>query len=246
MNDTHANARPATVADTTCIVLAGGLGTRLRDTIGPVPKCMAPVCGRPFLDYLLRRLHRNRFRKIVLSLGYLHEQVETWVEREKPDFDFDFSVERQPLGTGGAIALAMTRVRTPQALILNGDTFFDMNTDAFLASHASAGTPMSIALKPMRDFDRYGNVRLDADGRVEAFEEKRHCAEGTISAGCYLLRRDSGVLDGLPERFSFETDVLQPLAGRGLVHGYTDNGYFIDIGVPEDYERANRELCRLF
>lgn len=114
MNDTHANARPATVADTTCIVLAGGLGTRLRDTIGPVPKCMAPVCGRPFLDYLLRRLHRNGFRKIVLSLGYLHEQVETWVEREKPDFDFDFSVERQPLGTGGAIALAMTRVRTPQ------------------------------------------------------------------------------------------------------------------------------------
>lgn len=87
---------------------------------------------------------------------------------------------------------------------------------------------------------------LDADGRVEAFEEKRHCAEGTISAGCYLLRRDSGVLDGLPERFSFETDVLQPLAGRGLVHGYTDNGYFIDIGVPEDYERANRELCKLF
>ena len=73
-----------------------------------------------------------------------------------------------------------------------------------------------------------------------------HCAEGTISAGCYLLRRDSGVLDGLPERFSFETDVLQPLAGRGLVHGYTDNGYFIDIGVPEDYERANRELCKLF
>ena len=140
----------------------------------------------------------------------------------------------------------MTRVRTPQALILNGDTFFDMNTDAFLASHASAGTPMSIALKPMRDFDRYGNVRLDADGRVEAFEEKRHCAEGTISAGCYLLRRDSGVLDGLPERFSFETDVLQPLAGRGLVHGYTDNGYFIDIGVPEDYERANRGGGKLF
>lgn len=95
-------------------------------------------------------------------------------------------------------------------------------------------------LRPLRQRPaRCGRTRRSVRG-------KRHCAEGTISAGCYLLRRDSGVLDGLPERFSFETDVLQPLAGRGLVHGYTDNGYFIDIGVPEDYERANRELCRLF
>lgn len=231
-------------SDATCIILAGGLGTRLRDTIGPIPKCMAPVCGKPFLAHLLKYLQREGFRRIVLSLGHLHEQVEAWIGGETLDFEFVFSVEERPLGTGGAIALAMTRVETEHALIVNGDTFFGLDVDAFFRSHVAADVPLSIALKPMQNFNRYGNVRLDPDGRIALFEEKQYCTEGLINGGCYLLRRDHDLFDGQPERFSFETNILEPLSVRRLIHGYIDNGYFIDIGIPKDYERANKDFCK--
>ncbi len=228
------------------VILAGGLGTRLRAAVSDVPKCMAPVAGKPFLHYLFGYLSRHGVRRVVLSLGYMHEVVERWAADSPFGMEIDSVVEPAPLGTGGAIKLALDRVESEHALILNGDTLFNADLSAFMAAHLKGGAQLSMALKPMKDFDRYGNVSLDGDGYITGFFEKQYCAEGRINGGCYIVDAEIPWLDAMPEKFSFETDVLQPHAcGRGI-YGYEDDGYFIDIGVPEDYARAERDFATMF
>ena len=201
------------------VILAGGLGTRLRGVIGEIPKCMAPVDGKPFLQYQLEWL--SRF-DVVKS-------------REWP-FAITFAVEKEPLGTGGGIRLALQKCKGKQVFVLNGDTFYnvDLNTLSFTA-------PVTLALKPMRDFDRYGAVDWDGD-LVTGFREKQPCAEGLINGGVYAIDRSQLDMSLFPKTFSFEREVLEPLADYGLVAGEVQDGYFIDIGIPEDYARAQREL----
>lgn len=221
-------------------ILAGGLGTRLRSVVSEVPKCMAPVAGQPFLWYLLEQLRLYDVERVILSVGYLREVIQDWVAEHAAEypFEFRFAVEEQPLGTGGGIKLASSMADGPELVVLNGDTFFDVDLDLLLAARRGSGLPVALALKPMRDFDRYGTVLPGADGVIRAFREKQHCSEGLINGGVYAIDLRSGVFDGVPVKFSFEKEVLEPQCGRGRLYGLVQDGYFIDIGIPEDYARA--------
>ena len=218
------------------IILAGGLGTRLRSVVSEVPKCMAPVDGKPFLQFVLEWLSRFDITHVVLSVGYLKEQIIDFVNARDWPFEVSYAVEKEPLGTGGGIRLALQKCRGKQVFVLNGDTFFNIDLNAL-----SFSAPVSLALKPMRDFDRYGAVDWNGD-LVTGFHEKQPCAEGLINGGIYAIDRSQLDIALYPKRFSFEKDLLEPLAGYGLVAGEVQDGYFIDIGIPEDYARAQREL----
>lgn len=213
------------------IVLAGGLGTRLSSVVHQIPKCLAPIAGRPFLGYLLEWLVQNRVTHVVFSVGYLHEQVMAFVQGREWPFEYDFAVEDQPLGTGGGIRLALSYCHETQVFVVNGDTFYPVSLN-----DVKANTPVTLLLKPMKDFDRYGRVELA--GTVTAFHEKQYCQEGLINGGIYLIDRERLDLSEKPEKFSFEKEVLEPLAAQGQLGGQVDDSYFIDIGVPEDYEKA--------
>ncbi len=254
------------------IILAGGLGTRLRSVVSEVPKCMAPVAGLPFLKYLLDSLKsasasnpaasnptantpatcnptaNNAITRVVLSVGYLREIVMDWVEANKQDypFTFDYAVEETPLGTGGGIRLALEKCREDDVLILNGDTYFNADLGALADFHREKQGAISITLKPMRNFERYGNVLTEGD-RITEFKEKAPCEKGLINGGIYMVSRSrlEPVFSSLPEKFSFETAVLPTVTAQGSCNGLVQDCYFIDIGIPEDYERAQRELPEL-
>ena len=217
------------------VVLAGGLGTRLRSVVKDIPKCMAPVAGEPFLSYVLEWLGRYGVSRVVLSVGYLKDEVINWVSGRSFPFEVDFAIEEEPLGTGGAIKFALSKCRERKVVVVNGDTFFPVNLDAM-----PFDSPITVALKPMKDFDRYGAVDLAPDGNVTAFLEKAPVKEGLINGGVYAL---NGLdLSPLPDKFSFEKDVLEPLSARGGVRGWVSDRYFLDIGVPEDYALAQTQL----
>lgn len=227
------------------IILAGGLGTRLRSVVADLPKCMAPVNGKPFLAYLLDYLSQCPVHKVVLSVGYLHEIVVDWVEQHRDDYPFtiEYAVETTPLGTGGGIRLAMRQCDAETVCVMNGDTFFDVGFEGLLKAHRQGGKPLTMGLKPMKDFDRYGTVVINESCFVTRFNEKQFCADGLINAGIYMLE-NNGQLNELPEKFSFENLFLHPKAAEGAIQGYVSDGYFIDIGIPEDYEKAMVDFKR--
>ena len=222
------------------VILAGGLGTRLRSVVSEVPKCMAPVAWQPFLCYLLEQLRHYEVRRVILSVGYLREVIQAWIGEHAAEypFEFVFAVEEEPLGTGGGIRLAASMALSPDVVVLNGDTFYDADLQALIDARKASGAPIALALKPMRDFDRYGTVELGSGGIIEAFREKAPCAEGLINGGVYAIDASSGVLEGHGARFSFEKDVLEPQCALGRLAGIVQDGYFIDIGIPDDYARA--------
>ena len=224
-----------------CIVLAGGMGTRLRSAVPDLPKCMAPVAGQPFLSWLLDDLEEAGINHIILSLGFRHEAVEDWVAARNNRARIDCVVEKEPLGTGGGVRLALQQAQEPDVFILNGDTYFSVDYAAMLSFHRKMGQRATLALKPMRHFDRYGEVCCGADGLIDAFREKQPCAEGLINGGVYLLQCDA--LAAMPEKFSLEKDFFEPLAQQRALAGFRSEGYFIDIGIPADYERAQRDFA---
>jgi D-glycero-alpha-D-manno-heptose 1-phosphate guanylyltransferase len=229
------------------IILAGGLGTRLRTVINDMPKCMAPVNNYPFLYYILSQLQKNKITHIILSLGYKHEMVVEWIEKNQFDCLISYTIEKEPLGTGGAIKMALNKVKSKEALILNGDTFFDINVNAFRKFHVQHNATISIALKPMSKFDRYGSISIGNLNRVTQFHEKEYCDYGYINGGCYLLQKDSFILDNIRlSAFSFEKEVLEKNATTEKIYGYISEGYFIDIGIPEDYTKANEDFRQIF
>ena len=225
-----------------CIVLAGGLGTRLSGCVPDRPKCLAPVGGRPFLAWQLDWLERQVFDHVVLSLGFRSDDVISWLsENNTWPITIDYVVEDAPLGTGGAISYAMSKCIGDRVFVFNGDTIVNIDCRKMLGSSA----PVTIALKPMKDFDRYGSVEYE-NGYIKAFNEKAYCAEGLINAGAYLISENIFGDMGLDGRFSFETEVLQPLAAKGRLGGVVEDVYFIDIGVPGDYEKSQVEIPLLF
>ena len=227
------------------IILAGGLGTRLRSVVKEVPKCMAPVAGRPFLWYLLKYLTKYDVDRVVLSVGYLREVIFKWIDEVKDEFpfEFDYAIEEEPLGTGGGIKLALDKVKDERAFVLNGDTFFDVDLMQLYDAHVIGKKAITLALKPMRKFNRYGTVNMEPiTGTILSFNEKKYCEEGLINGGIYVISKDAPIFEGLGEKFSFETAVLEPQCARHELLGVVQNGYFIDIGIPEDYNRAQKEL----
>jgi D-glycero-alpha-D-manno-heptose 1-phosphate guanylyltransferase len=227
------------------IILAGGLGTRLRGVIGEAPKCMAPVAGQPFLAYLFRYLEQQGCSRVVLSLGYQHQAVLDFLEKTRWPFEIVWVIEDTPLGTGGGIRLALQAAREASVFVLNGDTFFDVDLQAFQEFHQQQPGETSLALKHLFDFDRYGTVQLQ-DKRITAFEEKQPRKEGLINGGVYIINRESFLSRSLPEQFSFEKEYLESLVDTGIFSGLVAPGYFIDIGIPADYERAQTDFTQLF
>lgn len=221
------------------VILAGGLGTRLRSSVPDRPKCMADVGGKPFLAYLLEGIAADNVDRVVLSVGYKREWIQQWMEGKTWPFRVDYAIEEEPLGTGGGLRLALAHCRSEEVLVLNGDTLFNVDVSALLEGDA----PVTLALKRMQDFDRYGAVETDPDGRIQTFHEKDFCADGLINGGVYLVRRSRLDLSGFPKRFSFEKDVLEASPGR--FRGVEQDGWFIDIGIPEDYERAQQAVPQL-
>ena len=224
------------------IVLAGGFGTRLRGIVDDVPKPLAPVAGQPFLAWLLDRLATGGMRRCILATGYLSDVIEQRIGARWQGMEIAYSVEPEPLGTGGAIRLAATRLQGDAAHVLNGDTWLEYDPVALEDTARAAGASMTIALARVDDVARYGAVDID-NGRVTGFREKGESGPGWINAGCYFLGADA--LAALPERdaFSFEQDVLQPRVQARAVAAFTATAGFIDIGVPEDYARAQLQFA---
>ena len=225
-----------------CIVLAGGLGTRLQSVIGSIPKCMAPVAGKPFLYHLLHYLAGQGCTRIVLSLGYKHEIVTQWLSGQEWPFEIDSVVETEPLGPGGGIGLAMQRALSENIFIINGDTMFRTDLTAMNHFHQEKKSATTLALKGMLDFDRYGAVHCTEDGLILSFEEKKQVREGLINGGIYLVNKTFFTQKQLPYKCSFEKDYLEKFITEQQFYGYTSDAYFIDIGIPADYEKAQKDL----
>jgi D-glycero-alpha-D-manno-heptose 1-phosphate guanylyltransferase len=228
------------------VILAGGLGTRLRSVVHDAPKCLAPVAGKPFLHYLLQYLaQQNITRRIVLSVGYLHEQIESYIATVKSNynFEFTFAYEHEPLGTGGGIQCALQQVNTNVAFVLNGDTFYNANLQQLVIEHQQTKADTSIALKPLKNFDRYGTVEINEQNAITSFNEKKAVQEGLINGGIYCMNTKAFLNLGLPTKFSFEQEYLSKTKELNHhLYGVVDDGYFIDIGIPEDYETAQTTL----
>lgn len=228
---------------TEAIILAGGLGTRLRSAVPDLPKCMAPVAGRPFIGHVMDYLLEQGIEHFIFSLGYKHEVIEAYIDKVYGALDYAYVVEKEPLGTGGAIREACKAAEDAHLLVTNGDTMFKIDIPALARKHREHDALATLALKPMRDFDRYGVVDIDATGKVTGFEEKRPRVEGLINGGLYAINvREylAGVpVDGV---LSFEKDFLEPRVAGGRLYGYPEDAYFIDIGIPEDYKRAQKEF----
>lgn len=214
------------------IILAGGFGTRLQSVVSDVPKPMAPVCNRPFLTYLLDELDLQGFTKVVLAVGYKKEIIMDYFKNKYKSVEIVYSVEEKPLGTGGCVKLAMKYITDPFAFVLNGDTMFKVDYKCMAEQK-----DLSIACKKMYRFDRYGEVQIH-QGIITAFQEKKFVEVGYINGGIYYLPRDIFDKYDLPERFSIEKDFFEAYIQKLSIKAYLSDDHFLDIGIPEDYAKA--------
>ena len=229
------------VKDYPAIVLAGGLGTRLRSVINDLPKPMAPVNGKPFLHYIFQYLKQERIREVILSVGYRHEVIEEFFGKEYLGIKIQYSVEEEPLGTGGGIKQAFDLIEGP-AYVLNGDTFFGVNLWSLQEYYFESESDIVLAIKPLENFDRYGTVQMDESFRITKFEEKKFVESGFINGGIYFFDKKLFGKVEVPQKFSFEKEVLEKYTGELKYYGSVFDGYFIDIGIPEDYNKAQHDF----
>jgi D-glycero-alpha-D-manno-heptose 1-phosphate guanylyltransferase len=224
------------------IILAGGLGTRLRDTVPDLPKCMAPVAGRPFLFYVINHLRSQGIEKFIFSLGYKHEIIVQYLQKDFSTLTYQTVIETEPLGTGGAIQLALSKTTEENVLIANGDTLYKATLANTVHFHTHNNAECTLLLKPMKNFDRYGVVELTKEQLVSDFKEKQFYKEGTINGGLYILNVSKFLDEEFPGKFSFEKNYLESLYKERRIYGLIQDEYFIDIGIPEDFNRAQKEL----
>ena len=226
------------------IVLAGGFGTRLRDRVPHLPKPMAPVAGRPFLEYILDRLILGGTEEIILSVGYRSDIIISHFQKSYKNCSITYAIETEPLGTGGAIVHALGEFNDNSVLILNGDTLVNINYRYLITWYQNNPNSIALVLKEMEDVARYGSIVVN-DGIISGFLEKGNFGHGMINAGVYLLPTKIFEQFGLSGNFSLEKDLLQNNCSELLPRAFITDNYFIDIGIPEDYERAQLELPNL-
>ena len=231
------------------IILAGGLGTRLRSVVPDLPKCMAPVAGKPFLYYIIAHFQKEGISNFIFSVGYKSENIINFVNKEflhagrqGSNIDFQFSIEEEPLGTGGAIKLSGKKVSDHNIIVCNGDTLFKIDLQKLSNFHLQHNADCTLCLKPMNNFERYGVVEMNNDASIKSFKEKQFYEAGLINGGVYALNIRNFMKENLPEKFSFEKDYLEKYVTKRNMYAVIQDEYFIDIGIPEDYERAGREL----
>ena len=224
------------------IILAGGLGTRLRTVVSDLPKCMAPVAGKPFLQYAIQHLQKQGVDKFIFALGYLSESIEAFLSTNYPLLNYQLSIEPEPLGTGGAIQLAAQKATEKNVIVVNGDTLFSVDLQQLYTAHFQYQAACTLCLKPMENFERYGAVELNDDNSVASFKEKQFYQKGYINGGVYALNVEIFLQEGLPQKFSFEKDYLEKKINQQQLFSLVQDKYFIDIGIPEDFERAQKEF----
>lgn len=222
------------------IVLAGGFGTRLRQVVADVPKPMAPVGGRPFLEILLASLAKKGFSRVILSLGYMAEKITRHFGSQFAGLDIAYVVEDTPLGTGGATRLATEACSEDHIYVFNGDTYLDIEVELLEQQWQSRRQPIVVG-RQVPDTARYGRLVVEGD-RISSFSEKGTIGPGLINAGCYVLSRDALARFPLNQAFSIETHYLLPEVDRAIVDVFVTKGLFIDIGIPEDYTCAQTLL----
>lgn len=223
------------------IVLAGGFGTRLKEVVPDLPKPMAPVAGRPFLEILLASLAQKGFSRVIMSLGHMADKVTAHFGDHFAGMELVYEIEQTPLGTGGAARHALAQCTTDHVFVFNGDTFLDLEANDVEAHWQKYHAPIIVA-REVPDTSRYGRLNI-AHGRVLGIVEKGMAGPGLINAGCYVLPTD--ILKGFPlgKAFSLEVDFLAKAVGKHRFDLFVTKGHFIDIGVPEDYARAQTELA---
>jgi D-glycero-alpha-D-manno-heptose 1-phosphate guanylyltransferase len=226
---------------TEAIILAGGLGTRLQPVVGDLPKCLAPVAGKPFLSYLLDNSKKQGIRKFIFALGHKTDQIEEFVKKSLPEGSYLFSTEEEPLGTGGAVYKACSLATGQHVIVLNADTYFGITYSNLTIIHELRKAHCTLALKPMKAFDRYGAVEIEKQV-VTGFGEKKYHTDGFINGGVYALSVTSFLQKSFPGKFSFEREYLEKDYRSGKFLAMISDAYFIDIGIPEDYQRAQEEL----
>ncbi|MBS1638599.1 MAG: nucleotidyltransferase family protein [Bacteroidetes bacterium] len=227
---------------TQAIILAGGLGTRLRSAVPDLPKCMAPINNKPFIAYVITELQQQGIDSFIFSLGYKSEAIVDFISTHFSNINFQLSIEEEPLGTGGAIKLACKKATQQNIIVTNGDTLFKVNITALSTLHETENASCTLALKPMQNFERYGVVEIDETNRISSFREKQYYKTGLINGGVYALSVNDMLHTNLPEKFSFEKDYLENFYQTKNMKGFIQDGYFIDIGIPDDYLKAQKEL----
>ena len=227
---------------TEAVILAGGLGSRLRTEVPELPKCMAPVAGKPFIDHVINHLKNHGVKHFVFALGHMSDvMIEHLISTYQAELEMTLAVEEHPLGTGGAICYAAQFVKGDDFFALNGDSLFAMDPQnlKFLD-----GEMCVVGLKVMENFERYGTVVLGENGFITSFIEKQAVQKGLINGGLYRLDKKRLMSLGLPEKFSFEKDFLEVFCLKKEIRGRIEDAYFIDIGVPEDFRQASLDLAQ--
>lgn len=229
---------------TEAVILAGGFGTRLQTVVSDVPKPMAPVNSKPFLDYIFIYLKHFGIKHVVLSTGYLSDKISNCYGNEYLGIRVSYAKEETPLGTGGGIRLSLEQCYTKNILVLNGDSFFDVDLNQYYNQHTSFKSDCSLALRYVEDAARYGTIKLGDMDVIRAFKEKNgEPKPGLINGGVYILgmelflaKTQAGIA------FSIEKDFFEKRINELNIFGFEHKGYFIDIGIPEDYTRAQNDF----
>ena len=219
------------------IILAGGLGTRLKSVISDIPKPMAPIHDKPFLEYLLSYLVKFKIKKVVLSVGYKYQNIFNYFGDNFKGMELLYAIEDKPLGTGGGIKNAMYHINNDHFFLLNGDTFYEVDLNKLYHLHIEEKADISLSLLPMKKFSRYGSVKVKGTNITE-FIPKKITEKGLINGGVYVVNRSVFQEYSPGSKFSFETDLLQVMCNKLNFHGYISEAPFIDIGIPEDYKKA--------
>ena len=228
--------------DNEAIILAGGLGTRLKDIISDLPKPMAPINNRPFLEYLLDFINNFAIKHVVLFVSYKSEVIKNHFGKNYKNIKLSYSEKNPPPDTGGSIISCLSKIKNKNVLVINGDTLFHINLKEFYTFHKNKKADFSVALKAMRNVSRYGSVKIDGEKKIIGFEEKNKNGEGLINGGFYLIKKNIFKKFRLPEKFSIEKDFLEKNYEQKNFYGYTSQAYFIDIGTPASYKQAQKDF----
>jgi D-glycero-alpha-D-manno-heptose 1-phosphate guanylyltransferase len=226
------------------IILAGGFGTRLQKVVSDVPKSMALVNQRPFLEYLFDYLISQGVDKAVLSVGYKNEAISRHFRNQYKSLAIQYAVENEPLGTGGGIRLALWKIEGLRALVMNGDSLFKLDYRTLMEFHLKKKADATLALRKLNDTGRYGCVTMNHARRITGFKEKVLSAgPGYINGGVYIIEKYFLMEPEFRGRFSIEKDCFEKYCPYANFFGFASDCYFLDIGIPEDYQKAQHEFA---
>jgi D-glycero-alpha-D-manno-heptose 1-phosphate guanylyltransferase len=226
------------------LLLVGGLGTRLRDVVKDLPKPMAPINGKPFLEYQINFLKKSGICDIILCTGYMDKKIENYfLDGHKHGISITYSNETEPLGTGGPIKKAKNMLEE-EFFVLNGDSFFKIDLNSMRNFHKQNNADVTLALTSVRDNSRFGTVKLGKNYQIIEFVEKENSSGGYINGGIYLFKKSCFEWDKLPEKFSIEKELFPQLVRCKNVFGFVSDAYFVDIGTPDDYLKINSDMLK--